>query len=181
MTLSAKFSTPSGDRIEITRDGTVSSIEASPQNRDYRDLIAGGVHILAYEPPALAQIKETLRNHVDVAAELVRLKYITPGVGQAMTYQEKKDQAVAVVAMGEAASNTLANHGAAEFPTLSASVPIEAPSLYAAAQLVIARYEAWTGLSRTIELTRLNGKKAISDASNAADAKAAYEAIAWTV
>lgn len=128
----------------------------------------------------LDHVKSVLRQRVDRNAERVRLRYITEGgVGMALTYTEKKDQAVAVFGMGEAAANALTNHGAAEFPTLSASVPIEAPSLYAAAQLVISRYEAWAALSRHIETARLGGKKSISDASDAASAKAAYEAIAW--
>ena len=126
-------------------------------------------------------VKAALLARVDNDAETVRLKYITPGVGMSMTYAEKKDQAIAVLQMGEASANALANNGAVEFPTLSASVPLEAASLYAAAQLVISKYEQWTALSRIIETTRLSGKKAISDASDAASARAAYEAITWTV
>ena len=111
----------------------------------------------------------------------MRSRFITQGVGQALTYLEKRDQALAVIAMGEDAANALAEHGEAEFPTLSASVPLEAPSLFAAARLVIERYEQWAAISRVIEATRLAGKRAISDASDAASARTAYEAIKWTV
>ena len=65
------------------------------------------------------------------------------------------------------------------FPTLSASVGIEAATLWDAALLVIARYEAWATISHSIERAKLGGKKAISDASDAAAAQAAYEAIIW--
>lgn len=130
---------------------------------------------------SLDHIKSDLKTRIDDMAEIVRLRYITPGAGMAMTYAEKKDQAVAVLGMGEQAANALASHGAAEFPTLSASVPIEAASLYAAAQLVMTRYEQFAALSRVIELIRLTGKKAISDASDAAAARAAYEAITWNM
>jgi hypothetical protein len=143
------------------------------------DLTARGITKEPIPPPSVTDMKDELKRRVDDDAERVRLRYITPGVGMAMTYQEKKDQAVAVIAMGQASANALANNGAAEFPTLSASVPIEAANLYAAAQLVIARYEAWAALSRLIESARLSGKKAISDASDAAAARAAYEAITW--
>lgn len=129
----------------------------------------------------LEQIKKNFSDLIDIQAEERRSKYLSPGVGMAMTYQEKKDQAVAVLQMGETDANALANHGAVEFPTLSASVPLEAPNLYAAAQLVISKYEQWAALSRVIETTRLAGKKAISDASDVAAARAAYEAITWTV
>ena len=138
------------------------------------------VRVVRSEHP-LDEIKIDLLQRTDNDAENVRLKYITGGVGMSMTYAEKKDQAIAVIQMGEATANALANHGAAEFPTLSASVPLEAASLYAAAQLVISKYEQWTALSRIIETTRLAGKKSISDASDAASARAAYEAIIWTV
>jgi hypothetical protein len=141
---------------------------------------ADQVRIVRSERP-IEEIKAELTRRLDEAAETVRLKYITPGAGMAMTYQEKKDQAVAVIAMGDAAANALASHGAAEFPTLSASVPVEAASLYAAAELVMQKYEQFAALSHVIESTRLQGKKAIGDASDAAAARAAYEAIQWTV
>lgn len=147
-----------------------------PEATDEQKAAAASV-VAAFNP--LTIHKSELRKKVDDDAERERLRYITPGAGMAMTYQEKKDQAVAVIAMGEAAANALPNNGAQEFPTLSASVPVEASSLYAAAQVVIARYEAWAAISRGIELARMNGKKSISDASDAAAAQAAYEAITW--
>ena len=128
----------------------------------------------------LPTLKDQLSKRVDEDAERVRLRYITPGVGQSMTYLEKHNQAIAVEALGETAANALSEQDrAAQFPTLAASVGIEAPTLWACAQLVILKYEAWAALSHVIERTRLLGKKSISDASDAAAAQAAYEAIAW--
>lgn len=138
------------------------------------------VRIVRSEHP-LTEIKTDLLQRTDNDAENVRLKYITGGVGMSMTYAEKKDQAVAVLQMGAEAATALPSNGAADFPTLSASVPIEAATLYAAAEMVMAKYEQWAALSRVIETTRLAGKKSISDASDAASARAAYEAIVWTV
>lgn len=157
--------------------------DASTWRIDYDPVATDAQRVAAAAALASLDLSQPVRSHlrrrIDEDAERIRLRYITPGVGMAMTYAEKKDQAVAVLAMGEAAANALVAHGAAEFPTLSASVPIEAPSLYASAQLVISRYEAWAAISRGIELTRLAAKKAISDASDAAAAQAAYEAITW--
>lgn len=128
----------------------------------------------------LPTLKDQLSKRVDEDAERVRLRYITAGVGQSMTYLEKHNQAIAVEALGETAANALSEQDrAAQFPTLAASVGIEAPTLWACAQLVILKYEAWAALSHVIERTRLLGKKSISDASDAAAAQAAYEAIAW--
>jgi len=45
-------------------------------------------------PATLEEVKDALKAKIDEAAELERLKYITPGAGQAMTYQEKVAQAV---------------------------------------------------------------------------------------
>lgn len=131
---------------------------------------------------ALAPMKKELLEKVDEDAERYRMKYITPGTGMSMTYTEKRDQANAVHSMGEAAANDLSQSDrVAQFPTLAASVGLEAPTLWACALLVIAKSEAWATLSHAIERKRLLGKKSISDASDAASARAAYEAIEWTV
>lgn len=127
-----------------------------------------------------APIKAELKSKVDADAERVRQRYITPGVGQSMTYLEKHNQAVAVEGLGEEAANALSEHDrTAQFPTLSASVGIEAATLWDCAQIVVQTYEAWAALSNQIERTRLMGKRSISLASDAAAAQAAYEAITW--
>jgi len=130
--------------------------------------------------PDLATVKTHLKTRVDDDAERTRLLYITPGAGMAMTYTEKHSQARAVDDLGEAAANAMTELDRIDqFPTLSASIGIEAATLWGCAQLVIARYEAFADLSAVIERTRLLGKKSISDASDAAAAQAAYEAITW--
>jgi hypothetical protein len=130
--------------------------------------------------PALDVMKSKLKTRVDYDAETCRLLYITPGSGQAMTYQEKHAQARAVNDLGETAANALTEAERVEqFPTLSASVGIEASTLWGCAQLVIQRYEMFADVSALIERARLQGKKNISDASDAGQAQAAYEAITW--
>ena len=129
---------------------------------------------------SLARRKAALIKRVEDDAEAVRLRYITPGSGMAMTYGEKRDQAAAVHAIGETAANALTVEQARDaYPTLAASIGIEGPTLWACAQLVIAKAEAWADLSYSIERARIVGKKTISDASDAAAAQAAYEAITW--
>jgi len=128
----------------------------------------------------LSDLKATLRTKVDADAEAVRQSYITPGVGQSMTYLEKHNQAIAVESMGEAAANALSEQDrTAQFPTLAASVGVEAAALWDCAQIVVQTYEAWAALSNQIERARLMGKMSISLASDAAAAQAAYEAITW--
>ena len=130
----------------------------------------------------LDAVKTALKRKVDDDAEAARLRYVTPGAGMAMTYSEKHAQARAVLALGEAGANALTEaERQDQFPVLAVSVGIEASTLWACAGLVIARYEAFADIAGVIERTRLLGKKAISDASDAAGARAAYGAIAWTV
>lgn len=133
--------------------------------------------VMAYLNP-----KSYWLSRVDDDAERVRLRYLTPGAGMAMTYAEKRDQANAVHGLGQSAANALTEaERIAQFPTLAASVGLEAATLWDCAQLVIEKAEAWVDLSHAIERTRLLGKRSISDASDAAAAGAAYKAIQWTV
>jgi len=161
-----------GDAVVIDGDGQIpDAVKAW--------LADGGVPE-AYVGPALAAVKTEMHWRVDNDAENIRLRYLTPGVGMAMTYQEKFAQAQAVHSMGETAANAMNETEREEqFPTLSASVGIEAPTLWDCAQLVLQKYAEFAQLSLVIERTRLAGKKAISDASDAAAVRAAYEAITW--
>lgn len=128
----------------------------------------------------LDRVKSIYRNRVEEDAERIRLRYITPGAGMAMTYTEKHQQAQAVEFLGEAAANAMTpEQRAAQFPTLAASVGIEAPALWDCAALVIQKYEQFAQLSGAIERARLLAKKSISDASDQAGVIAAYEAITW--
>lgn len=128
----------------------------------------------------IEDLRTSYKELVDQAAEACRLRYITPGAGMAMTYQEKFAQAQAVASMGEAAANAMSHADREEqFPTLSASVGLEAPTLWECAQRVLAAYAAFAQLSLVIERTRIAGKQSISAASDGAAVVAAYEALTW--
>lgn len=158
-------------------DKSTWRIDYAPEATDEQKAAAVAV-VDAYDPAA--DVKADLKSKVDADAERIRLRFITPGVGQSMTYLEKHNQAVAVEAMGQAAANALSEQDrTAQFPTLAASVGIEAATLWDCAQIVVQTYEAWAALSNQIERTRMMGKRSISLASDAAAAQAAYEAIAW--
>lgn len=141
--------------------------------------ISGEALVWSVAPRDLATVKAEFSAQVDADAEFQRLRFITSGQGMAMTYQEKKDQALAVLDIGSETANALPNNGAAEYPLLAASVGPEVSTLYEAAELVMERYEAWSAIGGAIETQRLLAKKAISDASDVASVKAAYEAIQW--
>ncbi len=128
----------------------------------------------------MAPVKTEYNKKIDADAEAVRLRYITSGAGMAMTYQEKFAQAQAVSTMGEQAANAMTQADRElQFPTLSASVGIEAATLWQCAELVLGKYAQFAALSLTIERRRLSGKAAVNAATTGAEAKAAYEGITW--
>ena len=116
---------------------------------------------------ALEALKETLRRGVDAAAEQTRLRYITPGTGQAMVYLAKEEEARAVLALQVPPT-------AGEYPLLEADVGIgAAESVVAAAQTVVTLAAQWRMVAAAIETTRLGAKAAITAAKNEAGARAA--------
>ena len=129
----------------------------------------------------LPALKTLLASRVDADAGNIRQKFISTGVGMELTYSEKFAQAQAVHALGEAAATALSPaERVSQFPTLDASVGIEAATIWDCAQLVLAKYTQFAALSHVIERIRLQGKKNISAATDIAAAQAAYEAISWT-
>ena len=132
-------------------------------------------------PPDLETERARFLRRVDSDAENVRLKYITDGAGQAMTYQEKADQAKELVGLGQAAVNAMtAQDLQSNYPTVAASVGIEASTAWDVADLVDQKRLFWRQKSYEIEARRLGGKKAIGDATTVADIQAAYQAIDWS-
>lgn len=116
-------------------------------------------------------LRDRLKREIDSAAEAARLRYITPGAGQAMTYQQKIDE---VWALAQDAEPTPEN-----YPLLAAEIGITAPSLDEVAAVVLAAYQQWRVIGRAIEAARLAGKKAISDAETPEAAKLAADGVVW--
>lgn len=138
----------------------------------------GGALAPYVEP--LDVLKVRLAREIDATAEQVRLRYVSPGDGMQLVYREKFEQSQGVQAMGEAAANALSQTSReAQFPTLSASVGIEAATLWECAQLVLQKYAAFAALSLQIERARLTAKQGVKSAADAKAAKAAAEAAQW--
>lgn len=128
----------------------------------------------------LTDRKTLMCGMVDAAAEETRLRFLTPGVYQGMTYWEKFSQAKEVIVLGEETANALSEQDRiAQFPTLAASVGLEAETLWDCAELVISRYETFAALSYQIERTRLTAKQNISAASDEAAVMAVARALTW--
>lgn len=129
----------------------------------------------------LGEAKAAAQARVDTAAEAARLKYITTGAGQALTYQRKSTERMAylsAVQMGAPVST-------AAFPMLAASIGVEVPNtgveaadLAAVAALIGAREAGFAVVGSQIERLRLTAKAAIAAAANEGQIAAA-EAVVW--
>lgn len=90
---------------------------------------------------------------IDEAAEATRLRYITPGAGQAMVYQTK----------GAEASDLLAG-GAGPHPLLEAEAIATGVTVEELAASVVAMMRDWTSIAAIIEARRLAGKASVRNA-----------------
>ena len=119
----------------------------------------------------LLQVKTAFKASIDTSAEAERLKYITPGDGQAMTYQQKVAEAQAFT--------TATDPQASDYPLLSSEIGITADTLAGVADIVLAAFAQWQQIGAMIESIRLGAKRDIDAAEDEAAARAIVEAIVW--
>lgn len=153
-----------GQKHIVPGDGW-QSLECGIEDRLTR-ASGGGWHL-----DVLDGVKESLKRRVDADAETERLKYITPGNGQAMTYQQKVAEAQGF----KAASDPKA----ADYPILSSEVGVTAATLGEVADIVLAAFAQWQQIGALIESIRLGAKRDIDAAENEAAARAIVGAIIW--
>lgn len=111
--------------------------------------------------PDMAALREGACVLVDRAAEATRLRYITPGTGQAMAYQEKYDEAVALILDPSIAET--------EAPHIFAEVGVTGATAEEVASIVIGMRTVWRGISADIERRRLATKAEINQAQSPAE------------
>lgn len=119
----------------------------------------------------LVQLKDRLKRWVDTSAETERKRYITPGEGQAMTYQRKVEEAKRAILEEEPA--------AADYPMLAASLGVDGDTVKEIATIVLAMDAAWAVIGSAIEKIRMNTKKAVDEAASAEAVNAIVAAIVW--
>lgn len=158
-----------------------------PKNADGKEtdealaavLAANGLQMF---PPTLDETKEALKARVDAAAEKERLKYITDGVGQSMTYTEKFNQAVDYSKKYTAHANDPKNEPEPndnDYLLLKAGLGIDGKTLIEVAETVTYAYAIWQKIGAAIEATRLESKDAIGNAKTTEDAQAVFASIKW--
>ena len=133
-------------------------------------------------PLSLNDIKDALKARVDKAAETERLKYITNGVGQSMTYQTKFEQAVDYskkYAAHTADPKNVTPPDENEYPLLQASIGIDGSSMIEVAETVTYAFAIWEKIGAAIEGIRLKAKAAIADAKTEEAAQAVFASIKW--
>ena len=136
----------------------------------------------ALENKILTAKKEKLKASVDAAAEKERLKYITDGVGQSMTYQTKFEQAVDYskkYAAHQADPKNVTAPVENEYPLLRASIGIDGSSMIEVAETVTYAFALWEKIGAAIEGIRLKAKAAIGDAKTEEEAQAVFASIKW--
>lgn len=107
--------------------------------------------------PGLEALRAQALAQIDRQAEATRLRHITPGAGQALTYERKRAEAEA---LGRDPAPT-----AEAYPFLAAEIGITADTLSGVAQLVQQRAADWTRIATAIELARLGAKQRVQNAT----------------
>lgn len=129
------------------------------------------LHGLRLGPIDVDGLKAQLRTAIDDAAEEQRLRYITGGAGQAMTYAQKAEEARLCL--------DAAGPDPEDYPLLAAEIGITASTLVGVAQVVATANAQWLQIGAAIEAARLSAKKAISEAQSVEEARAAADAVVW--
>ena len=113
--------------------------------------------------------KSTSLADIDGAAERARLRYITSGAGQALTYSEKADEAADYVAAGYPADTS-------NYPHIAAEIAATGKTKEQAADDILSTKSAWISVSANIEQHRLGGKKNVADATTSEEIISARDA-----
>jgi hypothetical protein len=114
----------------------------------------------------LDPLKTNAMRAIDTAAERERLRYITPGAGQAMVYKAKQEEALSFTASGVVG------------PLMLAEIGITAPDATALANLWLTMQNQWLQAAAQIEAKRLTAKAAVQNATSLAQIEAA-QSIDW--
>lgn len=105
--------------------------------------------------PDFSTLKRMLLDQIDAEAEATRLRFITSGSGQAMTYLRKETEAAAYLA-----------DSAVPTPFLTAEAAATGKTVGELAATVAARAAAWTIVGPKIEAARLAAKIAVNAGSS---------------
>ncbi|WP_341893897.1 hypothetical protein [Ferrovibrio terrae] len=118
----------------------------------------------------LAGLAVAAAMQVDLAAEQARMRFITPGAGQAMVYQTKIEEAARWIAAGSPPDLSA-------YPFIAAEVGLTAPSAAELVALWQTMESGWRTVAAQIEAVRMTGKNAINAAAAGGDPAAITAAL----
>lgn len=121
--------------------------------------------------PPFAEVKAAALQKIDTDAEAARMLFITPGEGQAWTYQRKEREAETFMAD--------ANPNPADYPVLAACIPGDGADLAAVAQTVLTARDAWLQVGATIEGIRRAAKTQVEAAGDAPAIQIILDGLSW--
>jgi hypothetical protein len=142
------------------------AIEVLVAPRNGTDLWNGTVWV-----PDLAVARARASAVISDAAEAARLRFVTPGSGKAMAYQEKAAEAKAYAAAVSPVPE--------DYPLLAAEIGITAESLAGVAAIVLERYGAYKAIEAVIGGTEAAAKRAVIEAGSSAAVDAIVAALTW--
>jgi len=108
-------------------------------------------------------------NRIDQSAERARLRHVTGGIGQALVYQEKAEQAVDYITAGYPSDLSA-------YPYLQAEANATGKDSTQIADDILTQRSMWIAVGAQIEEERLRGKKAVREATDIDDITVARDA-----
>lgn len=151
------------DGVELYRGASADAGAAGRQDiPDGADYLIVPAEAVRTSPTDIGAVRQFLSAGIDEAAEHVRLKFITGGSGQALTYLMKQQEAAA-----------LEVDAGAPTPMLSAEAQALGMSVIALAVIVRAANAQWTIVGAAIEAARRSAKVAVEAATTLPEIKSA--------
>lgn len=157
--------------IRLDGEGNCIGVSAGPQP-DWTEVADDDPRALAYLHPegTVDGARAAAVLAIDGAAETARLRYITPGAGQALTYLEKERDARAYAAAGYPSGSL------AQYPWVDAERQATGQTGREAADTIIATADAWRAKGAEIDGARRAGKLAVEAAADVPEIEAARDA-----
>lgn len=115
--------------------------------------------ISTYDSDQLIIAKTKAKIVIDEAAGVARTRFITEVPGQALTYQEKAEEAADFVAAGY--PTDLSN-----YPFIQGEMDATGKTKEQTADDILAQKSAWIGFGAEIEKYRIGGKKQVDEAAD---------------
>lgn len=161
----------------VVQAGSARNLPAAPDGLSVYEVpaVPDLSHPVAYMPGGnmvvvkdLSQARRLALIEIDETAGRVRQRFISPGHGIEMSYNEKNLEALAY-----------RQDPSGSFPLLESEVGITAPTLEAVVQVIETNRAVWTAVEAQINQVRLQAKKDVNAASTTAEIETVLGGLLW--